>query len=117
MQEFISSCKALHELRSLKYLAESLKIADQVGVAVGVLRNALIDVKKKVPGEESWRSIFTKEIDDAADMLRKFENENEFVWHEKIPDSDELPRPQGNKIVNAIPYHPTRWERELSFKI
>ncbi|XVF43008.1 hypothetical protein PTKIN_Ptkin02bG0005800 [Pterospermum kingtungense] len=115
--EFISSCKALHELRSLKYLAESLKIADQVGVAVGVLRNALINVKKKVPGEESWRSIFTKEIDDVADMLRKFENENEFVWHEKIPDSDELPQPQGSKIVDPIPYHPKRWERELSFKI
>ncbi|XWS69805.1 hypothetical protein CRYUN_Cryun04dG0209900 [Craigia yunnanensis] len=115
--EFISSCKALHELRSLKYLAESLKIADQVGVAVGVLRDALINVKKNVPGEESWRSIFRKEIDDAADMLRKFENENEFVWHEKIPGGDELPLPQGNKIVNAIPYHPKRWERELSFKI
>ncbi|XVE91388.1 hypothetical protein REPUB_Repub01dG0005400 [Reevesia pubescens] len=115
--EFISSCKALHELRSLKHLAESLKMADQVGVAVGVLRDALIKVEKKVPGEESWRSIFRKEIDDTADMLRKFENENEFVWHEKIPDGDELPLPQGNKIVNAIPYHPKRWERELSFKM
>ncbi|XWS64340.1 hypothetical protein CRYUN_Cryun06bG0178100 [Craigia yunnanensis] len=115
--EFISSCKALHELRSLKYLAESLKIVDQVGVAVGVLRDAIINVKKKVPGEESWRSIFSKEIDDAADILRKFENENEFVWHEKIPGGDELPLPQGSKIVNAMPYNPKRWERELSFKI
>ena len=77
-------------------------MADQVGVAVGVLRDALINVKKNFPGEESWRSIFRKEIDDAADMLRKFENENEFVWHEKIPGGDELPLPQGNKIVNAI---------------
>ncbi|XVE53340.1 hypothetical protein DITRI_Ditri02bG0196400 [Diplodiscus trichospermus] len=92
--EFISSCKALHELRSLRYLAESLRAADQVGVAVGVLRNALINVKKKVPGEESWKSIFRKEIDAVADMLRKFENENEFVWHEKIPGDDELPLPQ-----------------------
>ncbi|KAE8657461.1 hypothetical protein F3Y22_tig00116995pilonHSYRG00144 [Hibiscus syriacus] len=112
-----SSCKALHELRSLKYLAESLKIAEQLGVAVGVLRDALINAKKKVPGEESWRSIFGEEIDAAADVLRKFEHENDFVWHEKIPTGDELPRLQGNKIVNAIPCNPKRWERELSFKI
>ncbi|KAE8716067.1 hypothetical protein F3Y22_tig00110156pilonHSYRG00316 [Hibiscus syriacus] len=115
--EFISSCKALHELRSLKYLAESLKITEQLGVAIGVLRDALTNAKKKVPGEESWRAIFGKEIDAAADMLRKFEHENEFVWHEKIPAGDELPRLQGNKIVNAIPYNPKRWERELSLKI
>ncbi|KAK8604422.1 hypothetical protein V6N13_099364 [Hibiscus sabdariffa] len=61
--EFISSCKALHELRSQKYLAESLKIAEQVGVAIGVLSDALINAKKEVPGEESWRSIFRKEVD------------------------------------------------------
>ncbi|MBA0834725.1 hypothetical protein Goarm_007052 [Gossypium armourianum] len=115
--EFISSCKALHELRSRKYLAESVKIGEQVGVAVGVLRDALINGKRELPGEESWRSIFGKEIDAASDMLRKFENENEFVWHEKIPCGDELPRLQGNKIANALPYHPKRWERELNFKI
>ncbi|OMP06819.1 hypothetical protein COLO4_07880 [Corchorus olitorius] len=115
--EFLSSCKALHELRSLIYLAEGLKTADQVGVAVGVLRDALINARKKVPGEESWRSIFRKEIDAAADLLRRLEHENEFVWHENIPCGDELPLPQGNKIANAIPYEPQRWERELSFKI
>ncbi|PPD85013.1 hypothetical protein GOBAR_DD18047 [Gossypium barbadense] len=115
--EFISSCKALHELRSRKYLAESVKIGEQVGVAIGVLRDALINVKRELPGEESWRSIFGKETDAASDMLRKYENENEFVWHEKIPCGDELPRLQGNKIANALPYHPKRWERELNFKI
>ncbi|KAG4116495.1 hypothetical protein ERO13_D12G172800v2 [Gossypium hirsutum] len=115
--EFISSCKALHELRSRKYLAESVKIGEQVGVAIGVLRDALINGKRELPGEESWRSIFGKETDAASDMLRKYENENEFVWHEKIPCGDELPRLQGNKIANALPYHPKRWERELNFKI
>lgn len=111
------SCKALHDLKSQKYLAESLKVAGQVGVALGVLHGAVINVKKKMPGEESYKSVFRKEIDAATNMLMKFEHENEFVWHEKIASGDELPVPQGNKIVNAIPYHPKRWERELAFKI
>ncbi|KAK9276233.1 hypothetical protein L1049_005764 [Liquidambar formosana] len=111
--DFISSCKALYELRSQKYLAEGLKIAGQVGIAVGVLQQALINAKKKMPGEESWRLVFRQEIDSVSDMLRKFEHENEFVWHEKIASGDELPLPEGKKIVSFIPYHPQRWEREL----
>ena len=70
-----------------------------------------------MPGEESHKSIFRKEVDVAADMLTKFEHENEFVWQQKIGSGDELPVPQGNKILNAIPYRPKRWERELAFKI
>ncbi|KAM3691377.1 hypothetical protein ACJW31_08G010800 [Castanea mollissima] len=115
--EFIFSCNALHELRSQKFLADDLKNAGQVGVAVGVLRLALSNITKKMPGEESWKSVFRKEIDDVSEMLRKFEHENEFVWHEKIPHGDELPLPQGNKIVSIIPYNPKRWERELAFKL
>lgn len=116
-QEFIWSCKALHELRSQKYLAESLKDAGQVGIAIGILHDALINVKKKMPGEESRKSIFRKEVDVAADTLTKCEHENEFVWQQKIASGDELPLLQGNKIVNAIPYRSKRWERELAFKI
>ncbi|KAB1221119.1 BRO1 domain-containing protein BROX [Morella rubra] len=115
--EFMVSCKSLHELRSQIYLANDLKSAGQVGVAVGVLRLALTNVKKKMPSEESWKSVFGKEIDDASEILRKFEHENEFVWHEKIASGDELPLPQGNKIVSIVPYSPKRWERELAFKI
>uniref|UniRef100_A0A5B7ASP1 BRO1 domain-containing protein n=1 Tax=Davidia involucrata TaxID=16924 RepID=A0A5B7ASP1_DAVIN len=115
--DFISSCKALHELRSYKYLAEGLKIAGQVGVAVGVLSYALINAQKKFPGEDSWRLVFKREIDEITGLLRKYEHENEFVWHEKIPIHDELPLPEGNKIVSFIPYHPQRWERALVFKI
>lgn len=74
-------------------------------------------MKKKIPGEESYKSIFRKEVDVAADMLTKCEHENEFVWQQKIASGDELPVPQGNKILNAIPYRPKRWERELAFKI
>lgn len=117
MQEFISSSGAVHDLRSQKYLAESLRGNGQIGVAIGVLHDALANIKKKMPGEESWKVEFRKEIDAAATMLRKFEHENEFVWHEKIPSGDELPLPQGSKIVNIIPYSPKRWERELAFKI
>lgn len=117
LQEFITSCKALHELRSQRYLADSLRVAGQVGVAVGVLRYALVNAKKKMPGEESWRAVFRKEVDDAADTLRKYEHENEFVWREKIPTVDELPLLEGKKIVNFIPYHPQRWERALVFNI
>ncbi|PRQ40410.1 putative BRO1 domain-containing protein [Rosa chinensis] len=117
--EFITSCKALHELKSQKYLAESLKNNNdgQFGVSVGLLRRALINAKRKIPSEESWKSVFKKEIDDFAELLRKHEHENEFVWHEKIPSGDELPKPEGTKIASVIPYNPKRWERELAFKI
>ncbi|KAF5751940.1 pH-response regulator protein palA/RIM20 isoform X2 [Tripterygium wilfordii] len=115
--EFLSSCKALHELQSQKYLAQGLKVDGRVGLAVGVLSEALINVKKNLPGEDSWRSIFRKEIDAVEDILRKFEHENEFVWHEKIPPRHELPLPQCCKLVRPEPYQPERWERELAFKI
>lgn len=117
LQEYISSCTALHELKSLKYLAEDLKAASQVGVAIGVLRQALINVRMKLPAVESWRNVIMKEIDKAAETLRKFENENEFVWHEKIASADESPAPQGSKIVTIIRYQPTRHECQLFFKI
>lgn len=117
MQEFITSCKVLRELKSQKYLAESLKNDGQFGVAVGLLRHALINAKRKIPSEQSWKSVIKKEIDNFAELLRKHEHENEFVWHEKVPSGDELPKPDGNKIASIIPYIPKRWERELAFKI
>lgn len=115
--EYISSCKALHELRSQKYLAEELRTAGQVGVAIGVLCEALTNARKRIPGEESWKDIIKKEIDEAAEALRKLESENEFVWHDKIASGDELPLPQGSRIVKIIPYHPTRCETPLVFKL
>lgn len=115
--EFISSCKALHELRSKKHLAEGLRNDGQVGVSVGILCDALISSKKKTPGEDSWKAVFKNEIEIAANTLRKFEYENEFVWHEKIPHGDELPSPQGTKIVEIVPFKPKKWERELAFKL
>lgn len=116
MQEFISSCKSLHALKGQQYLAESLKASGQIGAAIGVLRSALTNAKKKIPGEESWKSIYQKQIHDASEVLRKFVHENDFVLHEKIPLGDELPLPEGNKIVSIIHYCPKRWERHLAFK-
>lgn len=117
-QDFVSSFKAVHKLRSRRNLAESLKTAGQIGVSIGVLRLALTEAKRrKLPGEESWKTIFSKDIDDVAEMLRKFEHENEFVWNEKVPSGDELPSHEGNQIVSEIAYVPKRWERALVFKI
>ncbi|RDX74890.1 Apoptosis-linked protein 2-interacting protein X 1, partial [Mucuna pruriens] len=115
--EFMYFCKCLHELKGQQYLAESLKACGQIGAAIGVLCSVLISVKKKIPGEEPWKSIYQKQIQDASEVLRKFVHENDFVWHEKVPSGDELPLPEGNKIVTFIPYSPKRWERQLSFKI
>ncbi|XP_043716638.1 uncharacterized protein LOC122664739 [Telopea speciosissima] len=112
---FISSCRALHELRSQKHLAEDLKGAGQLGVAIGVLRHGL--AKAKMPGEESWCLVFRQEMDAICEMLRKFEHENEFVWRNKIATGDELPFLQGTRIVTVIPYCIQRWERELVFRI
>ncbi|OAY47337.1 pH-response regulator protein palA/RIM20 isoform X2 [Manihot esculenta] len=114
--EFISSCKALHELRGHTYFSKGLKHDDQIGIAIGVLRDALSNVKRKMPGDDSWKTFFRKEIEHSADTLQKFEHENEFVWHEKIPSGDELPLLQGNEIVKIEPYRPKKWERELAFK-
>ncbi|KAK4785781.1 hypothetical protein SAY86_002470 [Trapa natans] len=114
---YISSFKCLHELRSQRYLAKSLQATGQAGVSIGILHEALNRAKEINPGEESWRLIIKEEIDIVSESLEKLERENEFVWHEKIPSVDELPLPQGSKIVNAIPYQPLRYERQLIFKI
>lgn len=102
---------------SRKNLAKELMSSGQVGVAIGVLRYALTDVKKEMPRENSWKLVFGIEIDIVAETLRKFERENEIVWHKKIALRDELPTPIGTRIVKSIPYNPKKWERELAFKI
>ncbi|XP_060183911.1 vacuolar-sorting protein BRO1 isoform X1 [Lycium barbarum] len=117
LMDYITTCKMLHELLSYKYLAESLKIEGQIGFAMGVLRHVIQNSEKHTPREESWRLVYKQLIDDLTELLRKYEHENEFVWHEKIPMNDELPIPQGVKIVSSMPYQPQRWERTIVFKI
>ncbi|KAG8382933.1 hypothetical protein BUALT_Bualt05G0131400 [Buddleja alternifolia] len=116
--DFILSCKTLHELKSYKHLAKVQKDEHkEIGVAIGVLRWALSNAKKFLPKEESWKLVYKQVIDESSEMLRKYEHENEFVWHEKIPLNDELPLPQAVKIVSIIPYQPQKWERTLVFKV
>ncbi|KAL0327035.1 UNVERIFIED_CONTAM: hypothetical protein Sangu_1781500 [Sesamum angustifolium] len=100
--DFILSCKTLHELVSYKYLAESLKNDGKIGIAVGILRLALANAKKNVPKEESWTSVYKHAIDELTGLLRKYEHENEFVWHEKVPWNDELPCPEGRIMATQF---------------
>ncbi|XP_010265230.1 PREDICTED: uncharacterized protein LOC104603022 isoform X2 [Nelumbo nucifera] len=114
--DYIPACRALHELKSQKHLAEDLSV-DQVGVAIGVLHHALAISQEKMPGEEAWCLVFREEMDAMSEMLRKLEHENEIVWHQKVCSDGKLPSLQGMKIVKAIPYCSQSWERELVFKI
>nr|ABE65617.1 unknown [Arabidopsis thaliana] len=108
---------ALHELKSQKYLAELLESEDRVGDAVGVLRRALAAAKKSTPSkDDKWIAIFKKEREDVAKNMAKYEKLNDSMMLQKIPIDREIPFPKGEKIVNLIPYTPTRVVRELRFK-
>ncbi|KAI4379160.1 hypothetical protein MLD38_005493 [Melastoma candidum] len=115
--EYLSSLKELHELKSKKYLAQDLKSSERISVAIEVLRQALVDAGKHIPGDESWRLILKEEMDEVAEVLRKYENENEIVWHQRISSWDELPAPVGSKMLNNVSYSPTRCEAPLVFKL
>ncbi|XP_073131558.1 uncharacterized protein [Henckelia pumila] len=115
--DFVVSCKTLHELKSYKYLAESLKNKGKIGTAIGVLQRALSSSQNNQPREDSWKQVYKQVFDDMTESLQKYQHENEFVWHEKVPHHSELPSPQAVKIVSPIPYQPQKWERTLSFKL
>lgn len=121
-QEYVNSCKAVHELMSEKYFAENVKEGrpggGQMGVAIGILHRALENIETTIPGvvEETWRGVMKREMERVSEMMIKFEKENEFVWREKIACVDELPVFCGNKIVTPIPYQPTRLDETLAFK-
>ncbi|KAM0047691.1 putative BRO1 domain-containing protein [Helianthus debilis subsp. tardiflorus] len=117
LMDYISCSKVVHELRSYKYMAQAIKTEGQIGTAMGLLKLALNKVERNIGGMESWRVVIKQEMDTIADLLRKYEHENEFVWHEKIPYDHHLPVPQGTKIATCIPYRPERWERTLALKI
>ncbi|KAI3497905.1 hypothetical protein L2E82_13881 [Cichorium intybus] len=117
LMDYISCCKVVHELRSHKYLAKSIKSDGKIGSAIGVLKRALKNVNKNVGGVDTWRVVIKEEIESVSELVRKYEYENEFVWREKVPYEDDLPLVQGREIVTCIHYHPKRWERNLAFKI
>ncbi|CAO2830038.1 unnamed protein product [Amaranthus hypochondriacus] len=112
--EFIYSCSTLHELRSHIHLAESYRESEQLGVSIGLLNRALSKAKN-IPGEQSWRQVYKTELNKVLDMLKKYKDENAFVWQQKIPLEFELPPLEGRLIVNVTPYEPQRWERVIAF--
>lgn len=118
LMDYISCSKVVHELRSYKYMAQAVKTEGQIGIAIGLLKQALNNVQKKnMGGIESWRMVIKEDIDSLTALLKKYEQENEFVWREKVPFDHHLPSLQGKKITTCISYSPERWERTLALKI
>lgn len=70
-----------------------------------------------VAGEDAWKAVFKQEADALGDLLRKCENQNDFIWREKLPRLDELPVLEGKKIVSPIDYHLSRLDRDFVFVI
>eukprot|EP00249_Psilotum_nudum_P001349 c13793_g1_i1 orf=295-1434(-) len=114
-RRFIMTCSILHEARSQRYIASELKKIEKLGIAVAVLRYAMNRVQGKSPGEDAWKTVFRQEADALGDLLRKCENENEFIWHERLPRLEDLPVLEGKKIVTPIAYQPFRLDREFVF--
>lgn len=117
LRRFLSTCMILHEARSQIYIANEFKKQEKLGVAVGVLRYAVNKFQGKSPGEDAWKAVFKQEADALGDLLRKCENQNDFIWREKLPRLDELPVLEGKKIVSPIDYHLSRLDRDFVFVI
>jgi hypothetical protein len=66
-------------------------------------------------GDDVWKVPFRQEQDVLQNMLRKCENENEFIWREKAQPVDELLALEGKKIVQPITYQPFGLDREFMF--
>lgn len=116
MQDFITSNRVLHEVKSFKYFAESLTKDGKIGAAIGVLRRILNYLEKNTPKEETWKLVFKQVKEELSTVLRKYEHENEIVWHEKIPHHLDV-SPEPTKIVSSIPYKPQRSTTNLVFQI
>lgn len=117
LRRFLNTCMILHEARSQIYIANEFKKQEKLGVAVGVLRYAVNKFQGKSPGEDAWKAVFKQEADALGDLLRKCENQNDFIWREKLPRLDELPVLEGKKIVSPIDYHLSRLDRDFVFVI
>lgn len=115
LRKFIATCSVLHESRSQRYIAAEYTKVEGFGVAIGVLRYSLSRVQPLRPSEEAWKVPFRQELDVLQNMLRKADNENNFIWHEKPPRVDELPVLEGKKIVQPIAYQPFCLDREFMF--
>ncbi|KAL6538934.1 hypothetical protein OROMI_025260 [Orobanche minor] len=119
IMDYIMNCKTLHKLKCYKHVAENHKSEGKIGIAVGLLRRELSNARKSVPKDETRRLVFKQVMDDLSIVLRKYEHENEFVWHEKVPTGYELPSAHGVKIVSLIPYQPHKFngKKHMFFKL
>lgn len=115
LRKFIAMCSVLHESRSQRYIAAEYTKVEGFGVAIGVLRYSLSRVEPLRPSEGSWKVPFRQELDILNNQLRKAENENDFIWHEKPPRVDELPVLEGKQIVQPVAYQPFCLDREFIF--
>ncbi|KAL3654379.1 hypothetical protein CASFOL_004060 [Castilleja foliolosa] len=115
--DYMMSCKSLHELKCYKHFAESLKNEGKFGFAIGVLSRELLKAKKNGAKDEKWRLVLRQVMDECNVVLKKYEHENEFVWHEKVPGKYDLPLAQGVKIVTLISYQPQKCEKLFDFKL
>ncbi|CAA0808983.1 Endosomal targeting BRO1-like domain-containing protein [Striga hermonthica] len=117
LMDYMMTCKSLHKLKSYKHIAENLKNEGKFGLAIGILQREISNEKKVAIKDESWRSLHKQVVNELSVVLRKYEHENEFVWHEKVPGKYEIPRAEGVKLVSAIPYQPQKLEKILEFKL
>ncbi|KAF3781824.1 DJ-1-like protein B [Nymphaea thermarum] len=99
------------------YVTIELYEEGKIALAIGVLRDAVINMSGRSPSNESWHAIFSEEKSALRVILKRYEDENGFIYLEKIPDAYELPSLEGKRIVEAIPYFPKRLGRELMFRI
>ncbi|XP_031474325.1 uncharacterized protein LOC116246661 isoform X1 [Nymphaea colorata] len=115
--DFISLNCLLHQARGQKHVAIELYEEGKIGLAIGVLRDAVSNMSGRSPSNESWHAVFSEEKSALRVILKRYEDENGFIYLERIPDAYELPSLEGKRIVEAIPYAPKRLGRELMFRI
>ncbi|BBN19824.1 hypothetical protein MPTK1_8g13960 [Marchantia polymorpha subsp. ruderalis] len=115
-RRFLNLSKVLHESRSQRYIAADFRTEEKLGMAVGVLRHSMNRVQMvRPPYEDVWKPVYRQEIDALGQMLRKCEQENEFIWRDKVPRVDELPILEGKKLVMASPYQAFGLDRDFVF--
>ncbi|KAJ0230615.1 BRO1 domain-containing protein [Hirschfeldia incana] len=103
--DYVRTLGALHELKTGKHFAESLESEGELGEAIGVLRRALTKAKTTTQfRDDTWKSIFKKEIEKVSTLMNKYECLNKSMMVQRIPVEADLPTLQGDKIVKLIPY-------------
>ncbi|KAG0455761.1 hypothetical protein HPP92_023549 [Vanilla planifolia] len=118
LQDFVSTCRALHELRSQVHLAEELRSTEQVGSAVSIVCNAMSKIKKlKSAKNKSHQLVLNKEMQQVAEKLKRMQHEHEFLWNRKTNGAHLLLVLEEKIIVSAIPFEPHKLAKEFMFQI